>query len=149
MMVGRDLSEMENLRGAPGDRGDVALKVDKVARRGEFEDVSFSLHYGEILTFFGLVGAGRTEMARSLIGMDIATSGVIEVKGKQVRPTHPSDAMNLGMAYLSEDRKREGLYLEKTIKENFLVTNLRRVSPRGWLSWPMLTDLTSRYAQPA
>ena len=86
-------------------------------------------------------------MARALIGMDIATNGTVEVKDKQVRPTHPSDAMNLGMAYLSEDRKREGLYLEKSIKENFLVTNLRRVSPRGWLNWPMLTDLTSRYTQ--
>lgn len=147
MMVGRDLAEMTNLRGTPGDRRDIALKVDQFSRRGEFEDVSFSLYHGEILTFFGLVGAGRTEMARALIGMDIATNGTVEVKDKQVRPTHPSDAMNLGMAYLSEDRKREGLYLEKSIKENFLVTNLRRVSPRGWLNWPMLTDLTSRYTQ--
>ena len=147
MMVGRDLSEMASLHGTPEERGGVALEVDRFSRRGEFQDVNFTLHYGEILTFFGLVGAGRTEMARSLIGMDVATSGTVDIKGKRVRLTHPSDAMNLGMAYLSEDRKREGLYLDKTIKENFLVTNLRRVSPHGWLSWPALTDLTRRYTR--
>jgi len=147
MMVGRDLAELENLHGSPGDRGDVALKVRGLSRSGKFEDINFDLYYGEILTFFGLIGAGRSEMARCIIGMDIATSGEIEIKGQAVRLSHPADAMRLGMAYLSEDRKREGLYLDKSIKENFLVTNLRKVAPKGWLQWNVLTALTEKYVK--
>jgi ribose transport system ATP-binding protein len=99
------------------------------------------------LTFFGLVGAGRTEMARALIGMDEATGGTVEIKGKSVRLSHPSDAIRLGLAYLSEDRKQEGLYLTKSLKENFLVTNLHRVAPKGWLLWDKLTALTLKYVE--
>ncbi len=121
------------------------MKVEDFSRKGYFENISFDLRKGEILTFFGLVGAGRTEMARALFGMDPATGGQIEIHGIAVRLSHPADAMKLGMAYLSEDRKREGLYLTKTIKENFMVTNLKRIAPNGWLDWPKLTELTERY----
>lgn len=144
MMVGRDIGELQRQEEVAGV---VALEVDHLSRRGVFEDISFAVRSGEVLTFFGLVGAGRSEVARAIVGMDIATDGTVKVKGKQMRPTHPSDAMNLGLAYLSEDRKREGLYLDKTIKENFLVTNLRRVSPGGWLSWRALQELTGKYTQ--
>ncbi len=145
MMVGRDLGELENLHGVLGDFGDVAMTVENFSRKGQFENISFDLRKGEILTFFGLVGAGRTELARSIFGMDIASGGRIEINGVAVRLSHPADAMKLGMAYLSEDRKREGLYLTKTIKENFMVTNLKRIAPNGWLDWPMLTVLTEKY----
>jgi len=147
MMVGRDLGDIESLHGAPGDRGSIALKVRNFSRSNQFEDIHFDLYHGEILTFFGLVGAGRSEMARCIIGMDVATAGEIEIKGKSVRLSHPSDAMRLGLAYLSEDRKREGLYLEKSVKENFLVTNLKKVAPKGWLQWNTLTKLTEEYTK--
>jgi len=145
MMVGRDLGELENLHGVPDDFGEVAMKVENFSRKDHFENITFDLKKGEILTFFGLVGSGRTEMARALFGMDPSTGGRIEIHGVAVRLSHPADAMKLGMAYLSEDRKREGLYLTKTIKENFMVTNLRRIAPNGWLNWPKLTDLTEKY----
>jgi len=147
MMVGRDLGDLENLHGTDAERGAKVLKVDQFTRDGHFKDLSFDLHYGEILTFFGLVGSGRTEMARALIGMDVATAGTVELKGKTVRLSHPSEAMRLGMAYLSEDRKQEGLYLAKSVKENFLVTNLDKVAPKGWLLWDKLTALTKKYVQ--
>lgn len=147
MMVGRDLADLENLHGTEAERGDKVLTVDHFSKGKHFQDVSFDLHYGEILTFFGLVGSGRTEMARALIGMDAAATGTIELKGKPVRLSHPSEAMRLGMAYLSEDRKHEGLYLTKSLKENFLVTNLDKVAPKGWLLWDKLTALTKKYVQ--
>jgi ABC-type sugar transport system ATPase subunit len=147
MMVGRDLGDLENLHGIESERGAKVLEVDHFTKDGQFEDLSFDLYYGEILTFFGLVGSGRTEMARALIGMDEATAGTVDIKGNKVRLSHPSDAMKLGMAYLSEDRKQEGLYLAKSVKENFLVTNLHKVAPRGWLLWDKLTALTMKYVQ--
>ncbi len=147
MMVGRDLGDLENLHGTEAERGVKVLQVDHFSKDGQFEDISFDLHYGEILTFFGLVGSGRTEMARAIIGMDVATAGIIVLKNETVRLSHPSDAMKLGMAYLSEDRKQEGLYLAKSVKENFLVTNLDKVAPKGWLLWDKLTALTKKYVQ--
>ncbi len=87
--------------------------------------------------------------------MDPATGGKIEIHGIAVRLSHPADAMKLGMAYLSEDRKREGLYLTKTIKENFMVTNLKRIAPRaGWIGQnspnsPKGTQIVLRYVHPA
>ncbi len=147
MMVGRDLADLENLHGTEAERGARVLKVNNFSMRGQFKDLSFDLHYGEILTFFGLVGSGRSKMARALIGMDVATGGNVELKDKPVRLSHPSEAMRLGMAFLSEDRKQEGLYLTKSIKENFLVTNLDKVSPKGWLLWDKLTALTKKYVQ--
>ncbi len=144
MMVGRDIGELKRKEEVAGV---AALEVEHLSRKGVFEDVSFEARAGEVLTFFGLVGAGRSEVARAIVGMDVATAGAIKVKGKQMRLSHPSEAMDLGLAYLSEDRKREGLYLDKTIKENFLVTNLRRVSPGGWLSWRALQDLTGKYTR--
>lgn len=147
MMVGRDLGDLENLHGTEAELGDKVLSVDHFTKDGQFEGLSFDLHYGEILTFFGLVGSGRTEMARALIGMDVASGGTVEIKGKSVRLSHPSEAMRLGLAYLSEDRKQEGLYLTNSLKENFLVTNLDKVAPRGWLLWDKLTDLTKKYVQ--
>ena len=82
MMVGRDLGDLENLHGTEAERGAKVLKVEQFTRDGHFKDLSFDLHYGEILTFFGLVGSGRTEMARALIGMDVATAGTVELKGQ-------------------------------------------------------------------
>jgi ribose transport system ATP-binding protein len=92
-----------------------------------------------------LVGAGRTEVARALIGLDMATGGKVFIRGKSVRVTQPGVSMRLGMAYLSEDRKQEGLFLDKSIKENFLVSNLRQVAPKGWLKWDKLVELVTRF----
>jgi ribose transport system ATP-binding protein len=144
MMVGRDLGNMESLiSGHPV--GPELLRVENLARKGVIEGINFSLHHGEVLTFFGLVGAGRTEVARTLVGLDLATSGKLLVEGREVRINQPSAAMRLGIVYLSEDRKNEGLFLDKSIQENFLATNLKRVTPRGWLHWGALRELVQQY----
>lgn len=144
MMVGRNLDESDSLHGT-GERGDELLRVHNLTRRGSFSDVSFSVYKGEVLTFFGLVGSGRTEVARALIGLDALHSGKVILRGKEVHISNTAKAMQLGMAYLSEDRKSEGLFLDKTIKENFLATNLRQVSPGGWLNWSKLQALVQEY----
>ena len=144
MMVGRNLDESDVLHGT-GERGVELLRAENISRKGAFSDVSFSVHKGEVLTFFGLVGAGRTEVARGLIGLDRIHSGKVLVRGQEVHISSPAKAMQLGMAYLSEDRKSEGLFLEKTIKENFLATNLNQVSPGGWLNWSKLQVIVQEY----
>ncbi len=146
MMVGRDMGEMKPLV-ASEPCGSELLRVEGLARKGVFENISFDLHAGEILSFFGLVGAGRTEVAQALVGLEAATAGRVFVCGKEVKIHHPGAAMRQGLAYLSEDRKNEGLFLDKTIQENFLATNLRRVAPRGWLHWNVLRDLVAQYVK--
>ena len=146
MMVGRELGPMIGGK-SQAATGPELLRVSNLSRRGAFEDVSFSLHAGEILAFFGLVGAGRTEVARALMGLDQATGGQVWLRDQPVKIFQPGAAMRLGLAYLSEDRKREGLFLDKTILENFLVSNLRRVAPRGWLRWDILRRVTTQYTQ--
>jgi len=146
MMVGRDLGEMEALIGTQ-PCGEEILQLDHFSRKGVFEDLNFSLHKCEVVSFFGLVGSGRTETARALIGLDKPTGGKVYMNGKPIHNTSPRAAMKHGMVYLSEDRKNEGLFLDKTIKENFLAPNLRKVSPHGWLHWSVLTGLVNEYVR--
>jgi ribose transport system ATP-binding protein len=145
MMVGRALDASGSLVAAQ-PHGDEILRVENFSRKGVFSDINFNLYRGEVLTFFGLVGAGRTEVARALVGLDAPTGGNIYLKGKRVTIADPKAAMHCGMAYLSEDRKSEGLFLDKTIKENFLAPNLSRVAPHGWLNWNILQSIVQEYA---
>ena len=127
MMVGRSLSMIFPLR--TSRRGEKLLSVRGAGRSGEFQDVSFELHEGEILGFAGLIGAGRTELARALFGAASLSSGEVILHGRSIgRFKHPSRALALGVAYLSEDRKREGLMLELSIRENMSLAVLRRIS---------------------
>lgn len=145
LMVGREFQVQE--RSAAGQRGPEMLRVEGLTRKGAFQDVSFTLFQGEVLTFVGLVGAGRTEVARTLIGLDPLTAGQVTLKGRPLNLRHPGAAMRAGMAYLSEDRKQEGLFLDMSILDNFMAPNLRRVAPGGWMRHGILHRLADRYAQ--
>ncbi len=145
MMVGRELEPLtENTVAAAGAE---LLRVEGFSRPPVFQDVTFNVCAGEVLTFFGLVGAGRTEVARALIGLDHGATGRVLVCGKETRIRQPQAAMRAGMAYLSEDRKNEGLFLDKTISDNFLAPNLSRVAPKGWLLWNVLEKIATDYTQ--
>lgn len=143
MMVGRDLSDVEKT--VTTEHGEEFLRVENFSHKQNFRNVSFALHAGEILTFFGLVGAGRTEVARSLVGLDAGATGDVFIHGKPVNIRHPGAAMKAGLAYLSEDRKGEGLFLDKSITENFMAPNLDRVAPHGWFQPRILQRLTQQY----
>ncbi len=145
MMVGRELEPLEE--NVQPEAGPEMLRVENYSRSGAFEDISFVLHAGEVLTFYGLVGAGRTEVARALMGLDGGATGRVLIRGNPVHLHQPSQAMNTGLAYLSEDRKNEGLFLDKTVSENFLAPNLSQVAPGGWLRWDILSRLTNQYTR--
>jgi ribose transport system ATP-binding protein len=127
MMVGRDLDqvhvEIPDLSGA-----EVALDVRGLTRGRMVRDVSFSLKKGEILGFAGLMGAGRTEVARAIFGADPCESGEIAVHGKPVQIATPRDAVNAGICYLSEDRKHFGLALGLDLRANVGMASLSRFS---------------------
>jgi len=113
---------------------EVALEVRHLSRGRAVRDVSFSLRRGEILGFAGLVGAGRTEVARAIFGADPLDAGEILVRGEKVAIRSPRDAVRHGIAYLSEDRKRYGLALGMDVETNIVLATLRRFVSLG-LGW--------------
>jgi ribose transport system ATP-binding protein len=121
MMVGRDLVQGD-LRIPDLSGAEVALDVRGLSRGREIRDVSFTLRRGEILGFAGLMGAGRTEVARAIFGADPVESGEIRVHGKPVKVRSPVDAVRAGIGYLSEDRKHLGLALPMSVRNNIALT---------------------------
>ncbi len=126
-MVGRSVSLFPKVATAVGE---VLLEVEGLTRVGEFRDISFQVRAGEIVGFAGLVGAGRTEVARVLFGIDERDAGVVRLGGKAVSFSSPSAAMDAGIAYLPEDRHQQGLVLDFTIAENVTLPILPRLFPQ-------------------
>lgn len=132
-MIGREISDKFPARSSkPGDKE--ILRVEGLSRHGVISDISFSLREGEVLGFAGLVGAGRTEIARAVIGMDYTDMGEIYVEGKRARIRSPKDALRSGIAYLSEDRKQEGLVLKAPVKWNISMANMSRILSAGMVN---------------
>jgi ABC-type sugar transport system ATPase subunit len=128
-MVGRELSEIYPPHNATV--GDVLMRVDGLTRRGEFTNISLEVRAGEVLALAGLIGAGRTELARAVIGATEPEAGTIEVDGVPQRFRDPGAAMAKGIVYLSEDRKGEGLLLDHSIGENIVLSILKRLARFG------------------
>ncbi len=124
MMVGRVIYEDPKEKSNVPDDAPVVLSVKNLNAGKMVRDVSFDLRKGEILGFSGLMGAGRTETARAIFGADKIDSGEIFVNGKKVVIKSPQDAVNAGIGYLSEDRKRYGIIVEKTVAENTTMASL-------------------------
>ncbi|VDC33629.1 sugar ABC transporter ATP-binding protein [Pseudogemmobacter humi] len=132
LMAGRPPSAMrQEPRRIPGD-APVVLKVTGLTRPGEFQDLSFSLRKGEILGVSGLIGSGRTEMAKCLFGLTRATAGEIEYFGQKTRFTSPLQAIQAGLIYLPEERKQEGIFPLLSIVENAAMPSMARF--RGLLA---------------
>ena len=127
MMVGRPLETLFTRRDAPVFGAEV-LRVEKLALAGVFDDVSFSVRAGEVVGMGGLVGAGRSEIAQTLFGITPPTSGRVFLNGKQVQPTSPRQMLGLGLAYLPEDRDRDGLIMPESITHNITLPILRRLA---------------------
>ncbi|MCL5036529.1 MAG: sugar ABC transporter ATP-binding protein [Chloroflexi bacterium] len=126
MMVGRDMNHLFPPR-TPGPPGEEILRVENLNRGESLRNISFSLKQGEILGFAGLVGAGRTEVARAIFGADPPDSGEIRLKGKPVSPRSPQEALKCGIALVPEDRKEEGLVLSMSVEHNITLGNLNGV----------------------
>ena len=128
LMVGRVIYETPKTESkVPQDAKEI-LRVENLTVQGIVKDISFSLKEGEILGFAGLMGAGRTEIARAIFGADKFDSGKIFVNGKQVYIKSPVDAIKNGIGYLSEDRKRYGLALGLSVSENMMMGNYNKFS---------------------
>ena len=125
MMVGRVIYEDPKTKSMVPPDAPVVLKVEHLNAGKMVQDVSFELHKGEILGFSGLMGAGRTETARALFGADPKESGDIYINGKKVDIKSPKDAVALGIGYLSEDRKRYGIVVDKSVAENSTMAHLK------------------------
>ncbi len=146
MMVGRVIYEKPKSKSNVAPDAPVVLKVSNLCAGHLVDDVSFELHKGEILGFAGLMGAGRTETARALYGADKAT-GSIEINGRKVSINTPMDAVNLGMGYLSEDRKRYGLATNLTVIENSVMASYVELSPSFLIKNKTLINSTTEYVE--
>ncbi len=131
LMVGRDLASHDPKKPAP--IGDEIMRVEGLTRRGVFEDISFSARAGEIIGLAGLVGAGRTEVVRGIFGADPLDSGRVLIDGQEVSIRNPRDAIDHGIALLTEDRKGQGLVLLFDVRENITLPVLDRLT-RGQLT---------------
>lgn len=123
MMVGRELSEI--YQHEKPKVGEVFLSVKGLCNQN-LKNISFELHQGEVLGFSGLVGSGRTELARAIFGIDQIDAGTVSVQGKEVHIKHPAEAIACGIGLVPEDRKMQGLHLEKSIRYNMTLAILNR-----------------------
>jgi len=131
LMVGRELADVPQITGNGGK--EEVLRVEGLNLGKQVRDVSFAVKKGEILGFAGLMGAGRTEVARAIFGADKPESGTIYIHGKEVKIVTPADAVRHGLAYLSEDRKRFGLVTTMSVRDNITISSWQRYT--GWNFW--------------
>ena len=129
MMVNRQLKEQFPKQ--KSEIGEELLRVERLTRKGTLRNISFSLYRGEILGISGLLGSGRTELARAIFGADKIDSGEIYIRGVKQNISSPRDAINLGLGFLTEDRKSQGLILIMSLKENISLPNLNAFSKFG------------------
>jgi ABC-type sugar transport system ATPase subunit len=128
-------------------KDEIVLKAEHLTRSGVFEDVSFELRKGEILGVAGLIGAGRTEVMRAIFGADKLDGGKCYVFGKEVRFESPRQAIKAGIGLIPEDRRGQGLLLQKSVKENTSLASLYANSTRGVIDRKWETDVARDYIQ--
>ena len=130
-MIGRSLKEYLHKHRA--EIGEVALEVKDLTTPGLFRDINFSVRKGEIVGLAGLVGAGRTDVARAIFGVAPAQSGTISINGKQVEVAEPSDAIALGLAFVPEDRATAGIFRSLSVEHNITAAIPGKIAPRGFI----------------
>ena len=147
MMVGRELDHYFPPRATAGEIGDVRLQV-RGGAVGKLHDIDLEVRAGEIVGLAGLAGAGRTEVARALFGVEPFTAGVVELNGKPVRIRSPRQAIRAGIGFLTEDRKLEGLVLPQSVRDNALLAlrslGQARMNERPVKEAPSVLDLARR-----
>lgn len=131
-MVGRDIEQL--FPKAAAEIGDVVLDVVGLARAGVFRDVSFQIRAGEIVAFAGLVGAGRTEIARAIFGIDHVDAGTVSIAGRTLRAGRPMDAIKAGIGFVPEDRRKQGLVMDLSVARNATLTLRHALARAGIIS---------------
>ena len=147
MMVGRTVFMEPKTKSDVGADAEVVLKCENLNRGKHVKDVSFELRKGEILGFSGLMGAGRTEVARLIFGADPMDSGKIFIHGKEVSIKSTKDAVNAGIGYLSEDRKRFGLLVDKSVEENTCLSSLEKFTKGLFIDGAKSKTVSEKYVK--
>jgi ribose transport system ATP-binding protein len=143
LMVNRELTELFPKEKAP--IGQEILRVDGLSTKGFLKDISFSLHKGEVLGIAGLLGAGRTELARAIFGLDKITSGTIRINGAIQKIGSPRTAINSGIGFLTEDRKSQGLVLTLSVERNLCLSSIEKFSKWGVMDTRQERRAAGRY----
>lgn len=143
LMVNRELTNQFPKIRAP--QGSEVLKVEELNRKGVLHNISFSLHQGEVLGIAGLLGSGRTELARALFGADNIDSGKIYFKGKFQPARSPRSAINSGIGFLTEDRKKQGLVLALSVRENVCLPSVDKFSNYGIVNAAQENNAAAKY----
>jgi ABC-type sugar transport system ATPase subunit len=140
LMIGRDI---KSLRKSNYTTPEVALEVKAFSGDG-FRNINFFSRKGEIVGLAGLVGAGRTEIAKAIFGVDPYSNGIVKVFGKSMKMNHPSDAIDAGIAYIPEERKTQGVFLDMNIEENILSADLSAGLHKGLFSKLRMSQLAMK-----
>ncbi len=144
LMIGRDLKDVYPKRTV--EPGDVLLEVSGLSQPKLLRDISFQLHAGEIVGFAGIVGSGRTELARAIFGAD-PSSGEMRLSGQPYKPHSPAAAIRSGLALVTEDRKAQGLFLQLSVRINTTISGLRRLTRLGVINFGRELTLVRRMIQ--
>ena len=146
-MVGRDVSRAEKIIRPNFENADLVLEVEGISRAGEFHDISFKLRKGEILGVSGLVGSGRTELAKCIFGLTPKDAGKIKLYGEEKTISSPADAINRGLVYLPEERKQEGIFPVLSITENVAMPNLERFRKVFYMNFAEMQKEVQSYVE--
>jgi ribose transport system ATP-binding protein len=145
LMVNRDLTDLFPKEHA--SRGPEVLRVESLCTMGGLKDISFSLHKGEVLGVAGLLGAGRTELARAIFGLDHISSGSIYVNGVAQKMSSPRSAIKSGLGFLTEDRKSQGLVLPLSVERNLCLSSVDKFSRWGVMDTKKEREAATRYTE--
>ncbi len=141
-MTGRDIVETKY---TPEESGEEVLRVEHLSRKGAFEDVSFTLHKGDVLGITGLLGSGRGEIGEALFGIAPAESGKIFLNGKEIEIKSVKDAMTNEIGYVPEDRLTQGLFMERSIQDNVIAASIHKYMKGGKLDEKEMEDTTNHW----
>lgn len=148
LMAGRAIEQIyPPIPNVPSELGEALMQVRGLSHPTEFADLSFSLRRGEILGFYGLVGSGRSEAMLALMGLNREASGEFEVEGRRYRPQSPGDAIAAGIAYVPEERQRQGGILSFSVQHNISLAGLSRFARGPWLSKLRESELCARMTE--
>ena len=142
-MVGREITDVFYRK--KFEPGEVVLEVKDLLPKGNFEPISFTVRAGEVLGFSGLMGSGRTEIARCIFGLDKTNGGEIYLEGKKLDINSPSDAIKHGIGYVSEDRRREGIVPLLSVRENITMARLPHICHLGFINRSKDKEISENY----
>ena len=142
LMVGRELKDIFEEEDRDVSNNEILLDVKNFKNSEYFDDISFNIKKGEIVGFSGLIGAGRTELALTLFGYYQSDSGKVILDGKEINISNPTEAIDAGIVYVSEERREKGLFTEMTVRNNLISPNLEEVNNNGILNKTKISQLT-------